>query len=162
MATPEQKRAFISKHVDSDLHFLFEDAKLALDTQYAISQNYKTVKHFAAVSDDRKEVRAFCKDDLAIDPATGAAERAEVATVVTAWETARECVTQDNKVKAESRALGLSRPLPQTDRSAMKKALESTQGKKGDLELPSTEYLAHKIEEIELNETQASTMDEIT
>jgi hypothetical protein len=162
MATPEQMRAFLSQHVDSDLHFLFEDAGLSLDTQYAIAQNYKTVKHFSALADDRAEIRKFCKDDIALDASAGARERAEVATVVTAWEAARECVTQDNKIKAEARALGISRPLPQTDRAAMKKALEQAQGKKNDRELPSTEYLAHKIEEIELNEMQASALDEIT
>jgi len=162
MATAAQKKTYLAENLDSDLHFLFEDAGISLDTQYAIAQNYKTVKHFAAVADDRSEVRNFCKDDIGLDPAAGAIQRAEVATVVTAWEAARECITQDNKIKAEARALGLSRPLPQTDRAAMKKALELSQGKKHDRELPSTEYLAHKIEEIELNEMQASSLDEIT
>jgi hypothetical protein len=161
MATDQQKREYIRDHVDSDLHYLLEDAGVALQGQYAIGQLYRTVKHFSALGDDRTEVRKACKDDFGIDPAAGAVERSQVASIVTAWEASKEYVVQENKIKAESRALGVSKPLANTDRAAMRKAVEATFGKKHDYELPSPEYVAHKMEQIELNEVQASPLDEI-
>jgi hypothetical protein len=40
MATDQQKREYIRDHVDSDLHYLLEDAGVALQEQYAIGQLY--------------------------------------------------------------------------------------------------------------------------
>lgn len=162
MATDEQKREFIAQHMDADLHYLLEDAGVILQPQYAIAQLYRTIKHFSAFGDTRKEIRDACKDDFGLDPTTDAATRAQVAAVITAWEAAKEFVAQENKVKAESRALGVSKPLANTDRAAMRRAMETAHGKKPDHELPSPEYLAHKMEEIELNELQASPLDEVT
>jgi hypothetical protein len=162
MASDQQKREYIRDHLDSDLHFLLEDAGVALTGLYAIAQLYRTVKHFSALGDDRAEVRKACKDDFGIDPAAGAVERSQVASIVTAWEASKEYVVQENKIKAESRALGVAKPLANTDRAAMRKAVEAAFGKKHDYEMPSPEYIAHKMEEIELNEVQASPLDEIT
>lgn len=161
MATDQQKRDYISTHMDSDLHYLLEDAGVLLDPQYRIAMLYRTVKHFSAFGDTRADIRTACKDDFNIDPATGAAERAQVAAIITAWEASKEFVAQENKVRAESRALGVSKPLANTDRAAMRRAVETVHGKKHDHEMPSPEYLAHKMEEIELNEMQASPLDEI-
>jgi hypothetical protein len=75
MASDQQKREYIRDHLDSDLHFLLEDAGVALTGLYAIAQLYRTVKHFSALGDDRAEVRKARKDDFGIDPAAGAVER---------------------------------------------------------------------------------------
>ena len=161
MATDEQKRLFISQNMDSDLHYLLEDAGVGLDPQHAIAQLYRSVKHFSAFGDTRAEIRKACEDDFGLDAAASPQERSQIACVITAWETAQEFVVQENKVKAESRAIGVSKPLANTDRAAMRRALETAHGKKPDHEVPSAEYLAHKMEEIELNEMQADTLDEV-
>ena len=56
MATPEEKKAFISKHMDADLHYLLEDAQVSLEPQFAIAALYRTVKHFSAFGDTRAEL----------------------------------------------------------------------------------------------------------
>ena len=56
----------------------------------------------------------------------------------------------------------MPRVLQHTERQAMVKAVEVVLGKLQDVEIPSNEYLALKVEECEANEPQALGLDEIS
>ena len=64
-------------------------------------------------------------------------------------------------MKAEARALGLPKPLLQTERRAMRVAVERQLGAMDEREEPSPDYLAVKLEEVEGGDLQASSLDEI-
>jgi hypothetical protein len=162
MASPEQQRAYIQEHVDTDLHFILEEAGVPLQQQYELTQSYKTVRVFSALADDRAGVRQCCKDELKLDPGSTPDHRLIVATIITAWETSKEFVSVDNKLKAEAKSLGVIKHLPNTERQAMRKSLEIAHGAFTERELPSNEYLSHKLEEIETHDMQAAPLDEVT
>jgi hypothetical protein len=153
---------YITEHVDSDLAFLWSSAGVEIIHQYAIGQHYPSLQKFSVLADTRAEVRDICKSDFAMDPASGPDVRASVAAVVAAWESSKDFIVKDNQLKAEAKALGQTRPVSSTDRSAMRRAVEAAFGELDERECPSPDYLASKLEEVELNEPSASSLDDIT
>ena len=92
-----------------------------------------------------------------------APNRAAIASVVSAWESAKYAHSEEVRLRQEAKALGAPRPLPHTDRSAMIKALEESKGEElMEKEQPSAEYVAMLLEEIEQDELQAHALDEVT
>ena len=72
-------------------------------------------------------------------------------------------IEEEIKLRQEAKGLGLTRPLPHTDRSAMLRAVEQSKGEDlGEREQPSSEYIALLLEEIEQDEVTAHTLDEVT
>ncbi|CAL1154777.1 unnamed protein product [Cladocopium goreaui] len=75
--------------------------------------------------------------------------RAAVAGVVAAWEASKEYASKQAELKAEARLLGVTRPVTQTDRAAMRAAYVATHGEIEETFEPSDDYLSTKIEELE-------------
>ena len=128
---------------------------------YRVTSVHTTRRRFQAVADSRSEARSAAKDDFGVDNTT-AAGRAQAASVVAAWELAKEYTEKKTELKAESKILGRRRVLPVQERQAMVKAVVDTYGKLSEGETPSGEYLAAKAEEVEENEPSASTLDRIS
>ena len=80
--TDEDRRNFLQAEVDADLVFIWDEAGVSLQNQYIVAQNYRSVRKFAAMGDSRADVRAALQADIPIDPAAGAAQRAELACLV--------------------------------------------------------------------------------
>ena len=91
--------------------------------QYRLGQAFTEVRKFASLADTRGELKA----DIGLE-ATGLESRAAVAGVVSAWEGARKYCEKADELKAEARILGVSRPVTQTDRAAMKASFEAVPG----------------------------------
>ena len=90
--------------------------------------------------DDRPGVRTALEADFQVRP-DNAGNRARIAAVVSAWDTAKHYHEEDVRIRQEARGLGIPRPLPHTDRSAMLRAVEQARGTEiGEKEQPSTEY----------------------
>ena len=70
MATPDVMMDFIAKNVDSDMHYILEEAGIPLKEQYDITQTFRTVRMFSAFADDRPGARLVCKDDYALEPSS--------------------------------------------------------------------------------------------
>ena len=123
-----------------------------------------TTAHFAnsvrALGDDRASIRTACLQDFAI-PADTPQARAQTASVVAAWETAKEYIAKEIELKAEAKVLGQPRILQIHERQAMIRAVELVHGQLNDSECPSADYLSIKAEETECNEPVASPLDEI-
>lgn len=166
MATPDQMREYLAT-IDVDLTWIWSQSEVPLELQYRIAQSsINTLRKFSSLEDDRAKIRAAMAADYALDvnaaaPA-GPRARTALAAIVSAWEVAREQMTRDIQVRAESKALNLRKPIGATDRTAMKKALEVRHGRRSAHELPSADYLSLKTEEVEAGEPQASQLDEIT
>jgi len=85
-----------------------------------------------------------------------------VASVICAWEVAREMVQKDTQLRAEARSLNIPRPTSVQERVAMRRAVEAKYGTMPTKEQPSSEYLSSKLEELEQEEVTASPLDEVT
>eukprot|EP00435_Cladocopium_sp_Y103_P052283 s2541_g16.t1 len=160
--TPEQQKAWLQEHVNADLTYIFEQMGVPLDRQYDLGQHYKSVMLFAVLADNRGEARTALARDLGIDPAAGAANRASLAAVVASWQQAADAADKERTTKAEARSLGLPKPLLQTERHAMRVAIEKVVGPLDEKEEPSPDYLAQKLEEVEAGDLVASALDDVS
>eukprot|EP00435_Cladocopium_sp_Y103_P044241 s2413_g12.t1 len=156
----DDDRAFIALHMDADLQFILSDAGVSVRRQATIARHHGTLRKFNAIGDDRAQLRTACLQDFAI-PQDTPENRAEVASIVTACETAKEYVSKEIEFKAEAKVLGQPKILQAHERQSMLRAIERIHGPLGEAETPSADYLALKSEEAELNEPTAAPLDEI-
>ena len=117
---------------------------------------------FVALAESSTELREALKTDYQLDAAQGAGQRAEVARVISAWTAGRQLYEKENELQAESKVMGLPRSLQHSERLAMLRAVETTLGTLSEHDVPSSEYLALKVEECENGEVTAASLDEIT
>eukprot|EP00439_Symbiodinium_sp_Y106_P005490 s11152_g1.t1 len=118
---------YLDKEVSSDLVHIFQECGVPLGLQYRLALNFKNVKRFSTYADTRGDVRTAFKDDQALE-ATNQATRAAVASVVSAWETSKDYASKESELRAEARMLGVSRPVTQTEKQAMRIAFEAAHG----------------------------------
>ena len=81
--------------------------------------------------------------------------------MVAAWQQALDTSEKERGLKAEARAMGLPKPLLQTERHAMRVAVERLLGAMDEKEEPSPDCVAVKLEEVEGGDLLASTLDEV-
>ncbi len=70
--------------------------------------------------------------------------RAQTASIVSAWETAREMIAKEIEIRAEAKILGQPRILQTHERQAMLRAVETAYGTIPESETPSNDYLSLK------------------
>ena len=157
-----QRRQYIQTNITSDLQYVWEDSGLSLNTQYTLGQHYKSLRVFIAIAETTADVRTALQNDFQMDQTAGANMRAEVARVVSAWNTGKQLYQKETELQAESKVMGMPRNLQHSEKHAMLKAVENTLGALAEHDTPSAEYLALKVEECENGEITASSLDEIT
>ena len=157
---PAEEREFVAANMDSDLQFILGDSGVALTNMVAIARRYGSLRRFNALGDDRAAIRTACLHDFAI-PQDTPDNRAQVAAVVSAWETAQEYVAKETEIRAEAKVLGQPRVLQTHERQAMVRAVEAVYGVLGESEVPAADYLSLKAEETETNEPTAAPLDEV-
>ena len=113
-----------------------------------------------SMANDRAGLRTALQDDFQMRPDT-AANRAAIAAVVSAWEPAKYAHEEEVKLRQEAKSLGAPRPLPHTDRTAMLRAVEQSQGEEMQEREQPSNYAALLLEEVEQDEVQAHALDEI-
>ena len=161
MADPGARAEWVHANVDSDLQFVFQESGVGEQLVYDLGQHYRTIRRFSSMADDRGGLRTALQDDFQMRPDT-AANRAAIASVVSAWESAKYAHEEEVKLRQEAKSLGAPRPLPHTDRTAMVRAVEQSQGEEmQDREQPSMDYVAMLLEEVEQDKIQAHALDEI-
>jgi len=107
---PVAQREFVRDHMDADMQFILGESGVSLENQVAICRHYGPLRKFTALGDDRAAIRTSCLQDFAIPNDTPEA-RAQTASVVAAWETAREYMAKEVELKAEAKVLGQPRIL---------------------------------------------------
>ena len=155
------RRDFLQREVAADLLFVWDEAGVTLAHQYELGQNYRTVRKFSAFGDTRQQVRDAFAADLAIDVAAGAANRAAMACLITAWQVATEMTEKEIQARVEAKNLGVPRQVSFSDRNALLHAYERTHGRLEDRETPSVDYISQKVEEVEQGELLARNLDEV-
>ncbi len=91
--------------MDSDLQFILGDAGVSLTHMVAVARRYGSLRRFNALGDDRAAIRTACLPDFAL-PQDTPDNRAQVAAIVSAWETAQEYVAKETEIRAEAKVLG--------------------------------------------------------
>ena len=157
-----QRREYLQKNVTADLQYIWDDSEVSLDLQHRLGQHYKNLRVFVALAESSTELREALKTDYQLDAAQGAGQRAEVARIISAWTAGRQLYEKENELQAESKVMGLPRSLQHSERLAMLRAVETTLGTLSEHDVPSSEYLALKVEECENGEVTAASLDEIT
>ena len=157
-----QRREYLQKNVTADLQYMWDDSEVSLDLQHRLGQHYKNLRVFVALAESSTELREALKTDYQLDAAQGAGQRAEVARIISAWTAGRQLYEKENELQAESKVMGLPRSLQHSERLAMLRAVETTLGTLSEHDVPSSEYLALKVEECENGEVTAASLDEIT
>ena len=138
---------------------MWQEAGAPIPLQYKLGQNFTTVRRFASYEDDRAKVRNALKTDFALDGAADLPSRAAVAAIISAWESC----SQGSRIEGpEAKVLGVTRPVTQTDRMAMKVSYEKSYGTIEDSVEPLDEYLSTQLEELESHEPCASPLSEVT
>ena len=87
----EADRELIAQNMDADLQFILSETGVSIHAQAATARRFGTLRKFNAIGDDRARLRLACLQDFAI-PQDTPENRAEVAAIVAAWETAKEFV----------------------------------------------------------------------
>ena len=152
---------YLDKNLTSDLLHILQECGVPLALQYKLGSDFKNVKRFAAYADSRTGVREALKTDHTLEPADQVT-RAAVASVVSAWESCKEYSSKESELRAEAKVLGITRPVTQTERQAMRASFEATYGKVEESFEPSDDYVSTKMEEIENGELSASSLSEVT
>lgn len=94
--------------------------------QYRLGQHYKNLRVFVALAESTMDLRDALRTDFQLDPTQGAAQRAEVARVMSAWTAGRQLYEKENELHAESKVMGLPGSLQHSERLAMLRAVENT------------------------------------
>jgi hypothetical protein len=157
---PAEQREFVKDNMDSDLQFILGDSGVSLANQVSIARHYGSLRKFNALGDDRPAVRTACLQDFTITADTPE-NRAQIAAIVSSWETAKEYLAKELELRAEEKVLGQPRILQIHERQAMLRAVEAIHGSLGDSDCPAADYLSLKAEETEANEPTAAPLDEI-
>ena len=115
MADPAARlrAAWVNTNVDADLQFVFQESGIDEGLQYTLGQHYRTIRRFSAIADDRPGLRAALEADFQVRP-DSAVNRARIAAVVSAWDTAKHYHEEAVKIRQEAKGLGIPRPLPHT------------------------------------------------
>ena len=159
--TENDMRVHLRDRVQADLAHILEENGVPLPLQYNLTQAFTTVRKLGALADSRAAVREALAADLQLRTDT-LAKRAAVAAVVSSWESAKEYSAKEAELKAEARLLGVSKPVTQTDRGAMRTAYIAAHGPLEDQHEPSESYLSEKLEELEAHEPTASPLSDVT
>ena len=104
-----------------------------MDTQFAVCSVHSTLRRFQAIADDRAGSRAAASTDFGI-PADTPAGRQQTASIVAAWELAKEISSKEIELRAEARALNQPRILQTQERQAMMRAVSTAYGKLNEAE----------------------------
>ena len=115
-ATDDDKRAYIQLHVSSDLQYVWEDSAITLDTQYKLAEDYRNLRVCVSLGDTAAEIHTAMINDFQIDPAASAANRPEVARVVSASTMGKQFHTKETELQAESKVLGMPHILEHSER----------------------------------------------
>ena len=105
--TVAQMTVAVAEQGSADLLFLMEDAEVGIVVQHTVivTHGFKTVRLLSGLEEDRKGIRAACKDVFGLDPAI-AESRLSTAKIITVWEAAKESLSQELRLKTEAKVLG--------------------------------------------------------
>ena len=165
MATPAEMMAYLNEHCQSDLMFIWTEAEVDLPLQHALAMaGFCTLRKYVGLEDSKQLVRAALVADFGMNVAAqapaGPRARLQLAAGVSAWDISCQQQAREVQIRSEAKALNLTRPVGVQEQGAMKRASVAIHGSIPSYEVPSSDYIALKMEELEHNEPVASQLDD--
>ena len=132
MGTDPERVVYLNTNASSELLFLWNESEVPILQQYQLTiAGFKNVRKFVSLDDTKVAVRAAVAADLTLDPTARAGDRLIIATIVAAWEIAKEQLGREIQLRAEAKTLNIARPMGNSERTGMKRVLEEQYGKIG-------------------------------
>ena len=97
----------------------------------------RTFNALHAITDDRKDLRTFCKDDLGLDKAPGTPHTLEQGKIISAWETSAKRIDVDTTREAQRVAANLPPQVTDEDLILLKGRFEKDFNRKKEIPSPS-------------------------
>ena len=104
--------------------------------------------------------RDWARIDMQIEP-TGKG-RVQTATLVDAWETARERIKKEAEYDAVARVEGAPREIIKSGHLLLRRSYESAHGETQDAHYPGYRYIEMRLDQLEAGELRAEALDEVT
>ena len=146
----------------TDLVWLFGDCDVDVHVQGVLFHSgFDKVRRFIGMGETRAEVKAALSEHLGMNAADSLAMRVQVASILSAWDAAREHVHKESAAKMDAKTSGVARPVTQTEHQSMRSAYEAQWGKLRNDECPSKAYVGYKSDEVEENEPKAESLKEV-
>ena len=146
-----------------DLQYLLESEGVSSANQAAVAEaGYVSVRLFSLAASTVEEAKAWARDALGQDPATGPAARLANTMLVAAWEVASTRRVYRNKVEAEATVDQQPRQIPRRTWSQLKTTFEANHYTLEEDVTPSSQYFDYKSEQLESGELVAESLKLMT
>ena len=111
----------------TDLAWLFGDCDVDVHVQgVLIHSGFDKVRRFIGMGETRAEVKAALSEHLGMNTADSLAMRVQVASILSAWDAAREHVHKESAAKMDAKTSGVAHPVTQTEHQSMRSAYEAS------------------------------------
>eukprot|EP00973_Karenia_brevis_P080897 11222732-Karenia_brevis.AAC.1 len=159
----EGEREEALKSGRADLKWVLADNEVSEDGQATLfARGFCKLSTFVGLGKTRIEVEEFLKGDLRVDASESLARRVQAARLLTAWDSAKWHVSEEESAKAEAQASQVDRPAPTMDHSFLRSSFEKIHGRPLLDETPSKQYVVLKMVDIEKNEPRAERLSEVS
>ena len=146
----------------ADIKFLFGKEDIPEATQAIFYHvGITSVARFASFAKDAEDLKVVLKSDLGLDPASSLQERAAVAALVCAFNSAQTRSSKLAEVEAEMESRQWTKTIPPSDYLAMRLGFDKRHWKLEERETPSKDYLEKKLEQMESGEWSAEALTEV-
>ena len=157
--------------ISPDLAYLLTDKGVSTEIQAQLAgTGFSTLRLFALMADERKELRAVLADDpfkLSLDAADLAAgekikRRVAVAQLTDAWLAANTRVAENNRADAEQRATGVPLTLPGGHHVELRSAYEAKYTRVTDREYPADALVERRLQEVDQGDLRAESLQDVS
>ena len=155
LATPEGLAAAVEA-LDPDFHGLLERKEVSQMVQGRLSNaNVKSISRFAALGDNRTDIRTFCTGTLALDRA---ADVVEIAGVVDTWQASKSRMESRHQAEAEASLASLPSPVNKVEAQDLRQKFEQLHYKLEDKVSPATSTLELIFDQVESGEWKSMSL----
>ena len=155
LATPEGLAAAVEA-LDPDFHGLLERKEVSQMVQGRLSNaNVKSISRFAALGDNRTDIRTFCTGTVALDRA---ADVVEIAGVVDTWQASKSRMESRHQAEAEASLASLPSPVNKVEAQDLRQKFEQLHYKLEDKVSPATSTLELIFDQVESGEWKSMSL----
>jgi hypothetical protein len=116
---------------------------------------------FANLEANEEGFRKMLADDMGLVSSEGMAVRITIASLIGAWQAAKQRLKTAEETAAEARATGQLPNLPKPTVLSIRRSHEIEHGELDDREFPSKDYLAMRLDQMEDGDYRAESLTEV-
>lgn len=147
---------------NSDLRFTLSKNDVGDAVQAKFFTNGVTsIQKFSSFFRDQADLVTVLANDFQLDAAASLQDRAQVASVICAWEETKTKTKRQAEMEAEMDSREWTKPIPMGDYVQMRNSFQQLMGQTEDRMTPSKEYMEKKLQELENGEFRAETLSEV-